>query len=195
MVIYSERLQCVSCSFPQVFILCFMVSQDISSHFPSNYMQIRSKSILNLIWRKCIDLPNVLTTNILFRLTEFMKLLFLPFFFFFFRIGIGRGTSISIEVYRGGNYVCLIIYCLYFIESQNALGWKVHQISPSSTPPPWAGCPPPSQAAQSPIQLGLQCLQGWGIHSSLGSPFLYFSNLIVNNFFFYIKSKPTLFLI
>ena len=31
------------------------------------------------------------------------------------------------------------------------------------------GCPPSAQAAQGPIQLGLEHLQGWGTHSSLGS--------------------------
>jgi len=32
------------------------------------------------------------------------------------------------------------------------------------------GCQPPDQAAQSHIQPGLECLQGWGIHSLLGQP-------------------------
>ena len=31
------------------------------------------------------------------------------------------------------------------------------------------GCPPSAQAAQGPIQPGLEHLQGWGTHSSLGS--------------------------
>ena len=30
----------------------------------------------------------------------------------------------------------------------------------------WAGCHPPAQFAQGPIQPGLECLQGWGTHSS-----------------------------
>ena len=29
---------------------------------------------------------------------------------------------------------------------------------------------PPDQAAQSHIQPGLECLQGWGIHNLLGQP-------------------------
>jgi len=32
------------------------------------------------------------------------------------------------------------------------------------------GCQPPDQAAQSHIQTGLECLQGWGIHYLLGQP-------------------------
>jgi len=32
------------------------------------------------------------------------------------------------------------------------------------------GCQPADQAAQSHIQPGLECLQGWGIHSLLGQP-------------------------
>jgi len=32
------------------------------------------------------------------------------------------------------------------------------------------GCQPPDQAAQNHIQPGLECLQGWGIHSLLGHP-------------------------
>ena len=31
------------------------------------------------------------------------------------------------------------------------------------------GCPPPAQAAQGPIQPGLERLQGWGTTASLGS--------------------------
>ena len=32
------------------------------------------------------------------------------------------------------------------------------------------GCQPPDQAAQSHIQPGLECPQGWGIHNLLGQP-------------------------
>jgi len=32
------------------------------------------------------------------------------------------------------------------------------------------GHQPPDQAAQSHIQPGLECLQGWGIHNLLGQP-------------------------
>ena len=38
---------------------------------------------------------------------------------------------------------------------------KDHQ---APTPLPWAGCPPPAEAAQNPIQHGLGHLQGWGTH-------------------------------
>ena len=33
------------------------------------------------------------------------------------------------------------------------------------------GRQPPDQAAQSHIQPGLECLQGWGTHTSLDNPF------------------------
>ena len=32
------------------------------------------------------------------------------------------------------------------------------------------GCQPLDQAAQSNVQPGLECLQGWGIHNLLGQP-------------------------
>lgn len=35
-------------------------------------------------------------------------------------------------------------------------------------PPAWAGCPPSAQAAQGPLQHGLEHLQSWGIHSFSG---------------------------
>ena len=45
------------------------------------------------------------------------------------------------------------------------------------------GCQPPDQAAQSHIQPGLECLQGWGIHSLLGQPVQCVTTLCVKNFF------------
>ena len=44
------------------------------------------------------------------------------------------------------------------IQSQNGLGWKGLERSPSSNPMPWAGCPPPAQAAHGPMH-GLEHLQ------------------------------------
>ena len=45
------------------------------------------------------------------------------------------------------------------------------------------GHQPPDQAAQSHIQPGLECLQGWGIHSLLGQPVpLCVTTLCVKNF-------------
>jgi len=38
---------------------------------------------------------------------------------------------------------------------------------PVSSPLPWQGHQPLDQTAQSHIQPGLECLQGWGIHSLL----------------------------
>jgi len=41
---------------------------------------------------------------------------------------------------------------------------------------------PPDQAAQSHIQPGLECLQGWGIHSLLGQPVQCITTVWVKNF-------------
>jgi len=45
---------------------------------------------------------------------------------------------------------------------------KDHNDHPLLTPLLCAGCQPLDQAAQSHIQPGLECFQGWGIHSLLG---------------------------
>jgi len=58
-----------------------------------------------------------------------------------------------------------------FIESQNhRMPWveKDHNAHPVPTPCYVQGHQPPDRAAQSHIQPGLECLQGWGIHSLLG---------------------------
>ena len=47
---------------------------------------------------------------------------------------------------------------------------KDHNDHPVPTPCYVQGCQPADQAAQSHIQPGLKCLQGWGIHSLLGQP-------------------------
>ena len=47
---------------------------------------------------------------------------------------------------------------------------KDHGDHPVSTPYHLQGHQPADQAAQSHIQPGLECLQGWGIHSLLGQP-------------------------
>ena len=60
-----------------------------------------------------------------------------------------------------------------FIESQNhRTAWveKDYNAPPVPTPCYVQGCQPADQAAQSHIQPGLECLQGWGIHSLLGQP-------------------------
>ena len=50
-------------------------------------------------------------------------------------------------------------------------------------PPCYVQChQPPDQAAQSHIQPGLECLQGWGIHSLLGQPVQCVTTLWVKNF-------------
>jgi len=45
---------------------------------------------------------------------------------------------------------------------------KNHNAHVVPTPCYVQGRQPPAQAAQSHIQPGLECLQGWGIHSLLG---------------------------
>ena len=47
---------------------------------------------------------------------------------------------------------------------------KDHNAHPVSTPCYVQGRQPLNQAAQSHIQPGLECLQGWGLHSLLGHP-------------------------
>jgi len=49
------------------------------------------------------------------------------------------------------------------------------------------GRQPPDQAAQSHIQPGLECLQGWGIHNLLGQPVQCVTTLWVKNFLLLIK--------
>ena len=58
-----------------------------------------------------------------------------------------------------------------FMESWNhRMAWveKDHNDHPVSTPCYVQGHQPPNQAAQSHIQPGLECLQGWGIHNLPG---------------------------
>jgi len=52
------------------------------------------------------------------------------------------------------------------------------------------GHQPADQAAQSHIQPGLECLQGWGIHNSLGNLFQCVTTLCVKNFL--LISNPNL---
>ena len=53
---------------------------------------------------------------------------------------------------------------------------------PVPTPCYVQGRQPAAQAAQSHIQPGLECLQGWGIHSLLGQPVQCVTTLWVTNF-------------
>jgi len=69
--------------------------------------------------------------------------------------------------------------------SQNhRLAWveKHHNDHPVPTPCYVQGRQPPGQAAQSHIQPGLECLQGWGIHSLLGQPVQCVTTLWGKNF-------------
>ena len=59
------------------------------------------------------------------------------------------------------------------VKSQNhRMAWveKDHNAHAVPTPCYVQGRQPPDQAAQSHIQPGLECLQGWGIHNLLGQP-------------------------
>jgi len=59
---------------------------------------------------------------------------------------------------------------------------KDHHYHQVSTPCHVQGCQPADQAAQSHIQPGLECLQGWGIHSLLGQPVQCVTTLWGKNF-------------
>jgi len=78
----------------------------------------------------------------------------------------------------------------FFIESQNlrmARVEKDHSAHPVPTPCYVQGRQPADQAAQSHIQPGLECLQGWGFHSLLGQPVQCVTTLGVKNFLFISK--------
>ena len=59
---------------------------------------------------------------------------------------------------------------------------KDHNAHPVPTPCYVQGCQPAAQAAQSHLQPGLECLQGWGIHSLLGQPVQCVTTLWGKNF-------------
>jgi len=50
----------------------------------------------------------------------------------------------------------------------------------------------PDQAAQSPVQPGLECFQGWGLHCFSGQPVPVLHHTRGKKFLAYIKSKSTL---
>jgi len=66
---------------------------------------------------------------------------------------------------------------------------KDHNTHPVPTPCYVQGRQPADQAAQSHIQPGLECLQGWGIHSLLGQPVPVLQYLRVG----FIRALPTVF--
>jgi len=55
------------------------------------------------------------------------------------------------------------------IQPQNVSSWKGPESPRHPNPCRGQGCPPPAQAAQGPIQPGLEFLQGWGTTTALGS--------------------------
>jgi len=54
------------------------------------------------------------------------------------------------------------------------------------------GCPPPAQAAQGPIQPGLECLQTWGIHCPLSKESFHLTSNNLNLPFSSLKPFPLL---
>jgi len=67
------------------------------------------------------------------------------------------------------------------IDSYHRMAWveKDHNDHGVPTPCYVQGHQPPDQAAQSHIQPGLECLQGWGIHSLLGQPVQCITELLI----------------
>ena len=64
------------------------------------------------------------------------------------------------------------------------MAWVEKDHNAHPVPTPWyvQGRQPAAQAAQSHIQPGLECLQGWGIHSLLGQPVQCVTTLWGKNF-------------
>ena len=69
------------------------------------------------------------------------------------------------------------------ITPSHRMAWveKDHNAHPVPTPCYVHSHQPAAQAAQSHIQPGLECLQGWGIHSLLGQPVQCVTTLWVKN--------------
>jgi len=91
--------------------------------------------------------------------------------------GFAKSAKVAKQSETSGNH--------FVIESQNhRMAWveKDHNAHPVPTPCYVQGRQPPGQAAQSHIQPGLECLQGWGIHSVLGQPVQCISTLWGKNF-------------
>ena len=70
------------------------------------------------------------------------------------------------------------------VTKNHRMAWDEtdHNAHPVPTPCYVQGRQPADQAAQSHIQPGLECLQGWGIHSLLGQPVQCVTTLWVKNF-------------
>jgi len=88
-----------------------------------------------------------------------------------------RSLEVSIVLLGGGIYCQILPYakeslgfCKSVCVQHPRMAWveKDHNAHPVPTPCYVQGCQPADQAAQSHIQPGLECLQGWGIHSLLG---------------------------
>ena len=102
------------------------------------------------------------------------------------------GSSIRLgskQTAQTADSVCVIFRITAFLlwnhRMNHRMAWvaKDHNAHPVPTPCYVQSCHPPAQAAQSHIQPGLECLQGWGIHSLLGQPIQCITTLWVKNFF------------
>jgi len=62
------------------------------------------------------------------------------------------------------------------------MAWVAKDHNAHPVPTPCYGPQPAAQAAQTPLKPGLECLQGWGIHSLLGQPVQCVTTLWVKNF-------------
>jgi len=86
-------------------------------------------------------------------------------------------TNLVLRLWKYGNqclllWRCRFLICLMELTGFHRMAWveKDHNDHPVSTPCCVQGHQPPDQSAQSHIQPGLECPQGWGIHSVLGQP-------------------------
>jgi len=95
---------------------------------------------------------------------------------------------------------CAAVWVMAALSWNHRMAWveKDHSAHPVSTPCYVQGRQPADQAAQSHIQPGLECLQGWGIHSLLGQPVQCVTTLWVKNFLLiynlnlpYLSLKPS----
>ena len=82
--------------------------------------------------------------------------------------------------------------CIIQLSLNHRMAWvqgtsKSTQFQPSCH---WQGCYPPEPAAQSPIQPGLECLQGWGILLQANYCFNFFDKLVLALTWWHFFSQP-----
>jgi len=96
--------------------------------------------------------------------------------------GAGRKAAEQLVWVRSGEFLREDHRIIESYNHRMAWGEKDHNDHPVPTACCVQGRQPPDQAAQSHIQPGLECLQGWGIHSLLGQPVQCVTTLWVKNF-------------